>query len=131
MICEKLEVEEKDDQELSSISKLSLSPGNDIVYQWEDSGSTYCLRKRAVPKTDRTVEGDPEATRVQASLESGVWNLSPNVFCKTLWWCEDSTTDAETIKFINKNIPSVPVSPPYNFLLRIGIDTLADRGAHV
>lgn len=111
MICEKLEGTQNDhEDELSLLSELSLAPRDDIVCQWEDSGSTYCLRKRSEPKLDRKVEGDPEATRLIKKGTSGVWTLSPNVVCKTMWWGEDSTTDAMTIRFINKNIPSVPVS---------------------
>ena len=67
--------------------------------------ATYSLRKRSEPKTDRTVEGNPGSKIVQKHLTSGVWTLSPNVFCKGTWWADGSTTDAITI--INTNIRSL------------------------
>jgi hypothetical protein len=30
------------------------------------------------------------------------------MFCKVMWWAEQSTTDAATIRFINQNISSLP-----------------------
>jgi hypothetical protein len=81
---------------------------SDAVCQWVDDRLTYCLHKRLEPKTDRTVEGDPELGRVHKKCTSEVWTLSPNVFCKVMWWVEESTTDATTIRFINKNISSLP-----------------------
>ena len=57
---------------------------SDTVCQWVDNEATYCLRKRSEPKADRTVEGDPESGRVRKHFTSGVWTLSPNVFCKVM-----------------------------------------------
>lgn len=81
---------------------------SDTVCQWVDNEATYCLRKRSEPKADRTVEGDPESGRVRKHFTSGVWTLSPNVFCKVMQWTGESTTDATTIRFINTNIRSLP-----------------------
>jgi hypothetical protein len=33
---------------------------------------------------------------------------APNVFCKTQRWVERVTTDAESIRFVNEKIPSIP-----------------------
>jgi hypothetical protein len=81
---------------------------SDAVCEWEDEGSTYCLRKRLLPRTERSVKGDPVAGRVRKSMHNSAWILSPNVFCKIMWWVSGSTTDAETIRFVNENIPSIP-----------------------
>ncbi|KUJ07190.1 uncharacterized protein LY89DRAFT_543952, partial [Mollisia scopiformis] len=93
MTCEKIE------------SGHDISPN--ILCQWTDDGSTYCLRKRSVPGSEPG-DGDSEAGHIYDVNTSGVWTLSPNVFCKTQRWTEGTTTDAESIRFVNKNIPSIP-----------------------
>jgi hypothetical protein len=94
MTCEKVEV----GQEVPS----------DAVCTWMGDGARYCLRKRSVPKIDRSVNGDRKYGIVRSAFYNSVWTLSPNVFCKVVTWVEGSTTDAETLRFINKNIPSIP-----------------------
>jgi hypothetical protein len=98
---------------LMTCEKIKIEPGYDtspsIVCQWTDHGSTYCLRKRSVPKSELgDGDCDSEAGHVYDVATSGVWTLSPNVFCKTQRWTEGTTTDAESIRFVNKNIPSIP-----------------------
>ncbi|KAL3422211.1 hypothetical protein PVAG01_06367 [Phlyctema vagabunda] len=96
MLCQKLE-EGKD-----------LPP--DAVCNWVDDGITYCIRKRATPKTDKVAEGDTENSRHRkfGGNTRGFWSLSPNTFCKVKSWTEGITTEATTIRWLNQNIPSLP-----------------------
>ena len=41
-------------------------------------------------------------------LSRGIWNLSPNVFCKAKSWVEGLTTEATTIRWVNEHVPSLP-----------------------
>ena len=93
MTCEKIE--------------LGHDVPSDAVCQWIDDGLTYYLRKRSVPKTELG-DGDPEPGIMIRSEFRGIWTLSPNVFCKTDSWIEGVTTDAESIRFVNEKIPSIP-----------------------
>ena len=83
----------------------------DVVCTWSDSGVTYALRKRNVPRASRDSEGDFRTTRlkrVDLGLASAVWTLSPNIFCKVKSWIEGLTTEADTLRWVNQNVPSVP-----------------------
>lgn len=93
MICEKLEVGQ--------------NVPFDTVYQDVDDGLRCCFRKCSEPKAHSTVEGDPEPGRVFQKSSSGIWARSPNVLCKVMWWAEE-LTDAATIRFISKNVASLP-----------------------
>jgi len=86
---------------------------SDAVCKWIDEGETYYLQKRAVPRTERTPEGDSITNRLPgyAGPSRGVWTLSPNVFCKAKSWNEGLITEPTTIRWINKNVPSVPTEP--------------------
>lgn len=81
-----------------------------VVCSWEDCGKTYHLRKRSIPRVNREPEGDFMATRHPDyyGLSRAIWTLSHNVFVKVKSWTEGLTTEADTIRFINKNVPSVP-----------------------
>jgi hypothetical protein len=81
-----------------------------VVCSWSDNGAIYCLQKRSTPRVDRDPDGDFLATRHPNyyGVSRGIWNFSPNIFCKVKSWIEGLTTEATTIRWINKNIPSVP-----------------------
>lgn len=100
----------------------------DAVCNWTD-GATYCLRKRSPPRVDREPEGDSSASAYgdYNSPMRGLWTISPNVFCKAKGWTEGLTTEATTIRWINKNVPSVPteeviydwIDPEWNRVITI------------
>ena len=83
---------------------------SDVVCSWSDNGATYYLQKRPVPRVNRDPEGDFLATRHPEyyGVSRGIWNFSQNVFCKVKSWTEGLTTEATTIRWINKNVSSVP-----------------------
>jgi hypothetical protein len=100
----------------------------DAVCSWND-GSTYYLRKRSPPRVDQEPEGDFLASKHgdHNGPERGIWTISPNVFCKVKGWVEGFTTEATTIRWLNKNIPSVPteeiiydwIDPEWNRVIMI------------
>jgi hypothetical protein len=80
-----------------------------VVCSWIDDGATYCLRKRSSPRTNRDPQGDALVGRhAESRVYRAFWNLSPNIYCAVRTWTEGLTTDAITVRWINKNIPSVP-----------------------
>ncbi|CZR56309.1 uncharacterized protein PAC_06197 [Phialocephala subalpina] len=90
------------------LDETNITP--DIVCSWKDTGIVYCLRKRLTPKTNRDPEGDFITSRHPKyyGASRGIWNLSPNVFCKAKSWVEGLTTEATTIRWINNKVPSIP-----------------------
>lgn len=84
----------------------------DAVCSWNDDGTTYILKKRSVPRVDRHPEGDFLAGRYLDfhAVSRGVWILSPNVFCKVKGWVGGLTTEGDTIRWVNKNVPSIPTT---------------------
>jgi hypothetical protein len=100
----------------------------DVVCSWSD-GATYCLRKRSPPRVDQEPEGDFLASKHgdHNGPERGMWTISPNVFCKVKGWVEGFTTEATTIRWVNKNVPSVPteeiiydwIDPEWNRVIMI------------
>ncbi|KAH7333152.1 hypothetical protein BKA65DRAFT_403593, partial [Rhexocercosporidium sp. MPI-PUGE-AT-0058] len=81
---------------------------SDIVCRWRDEGVTYYLQRRTTPKGNKAAEGDPEVGRFRFWVSSAIWNLSENIFCKVKPWTEGMTTEYNTIKWVNQNIPSLP-----------------------
>ncbi|RDL37567.1 uncharacterized protein BP5553_05000 [Venustampulla echinocandica] len=96
MLCEKVEEGQK--------------VPSDVVCSWSDEGKTYCIRKRPTPRI--TIDGEPKGDiltgRVSRGYNAALWMLSPNVFCKVKSWAEGLTTEASTIRFVNKHVPSIP-----------------------
>jgi len=84
----------------------------DAVCSWIDEDTTYILTKRSVPRVDRTPEGDFLVNRLPNyfGLSRGIWTLSPNVFCKAKSWTEGRTVEADILRWVNKNSPSIPTT---------------------
>ncbi|KAF4628709.1 hypothetical protein G7Y89_g9441 [Cudoniella acicularis] len=85
-------------------------PPPEAVCSWTDNGTMYYLQKRQVPKEDLEPEGNFLIGRL-ADYEGpfrSVWSLSPNVFIKVKPWTKDLTTEATTIRWVNKHVPSLP-----------------------
>ena len=82
----------------------------EIICSWNDNGIIYYLYKRSAPRLARHPEGDFMAGRHPDywGVNRAIWNFSPNVFCKVKSWVEGLTTEATTIRFVNKNVPSIP-----------------------
>ncbi|KAK0111072.1 hypothetical protein ONS95_001452 [Cadophora gregata] len=82
---------------------------SDTVCSWRDTGDTYYLQRRDDVKDDITTGGDPTAGRLANSkFHRANWNLGQDTFCKAKVWVEGLTTEADTIKWVNKHIPSLP-----------------------
>lgn len=82
----------------------------EIVCSWNDNGKIYYLQNRSPPRWGRNPEGNFKAGRHPDyyGIQRAIWNFSPNVFCKVKPWVEGQTTEATTIRFVNKNVPSIP-----------------------
>lgn len=78
------------------------------VHSWTDDGKTYCLQRRSSPLARDMAEGDPSVGRWPfPMLDLSFWALSPTVHCVARAWADGLTTEATTIRWVNKNVPSV------------------------
>ncbi|KAL3418583.1 hypothetical protein PVAG01_10299 [Phlyctema vagabunda] len=89
---------------------------SDAVCTWSTGDVTFCLQKRAEPRAKEDIDEDSfllyheENSGAEMLVREGVWSMGPHleIFCKAKPWAEGVTTEADTIRWINKNIPSVP-----------------------
>ncbi|KAI4208968.1 MAG: hypothetical protein LQ351_008048 [Letrouitia transgressa] len=83
----------------------------DAVATWEDSDETWCLRRRDHPLTATTPPpGDSDVNRTYfCGNAAAIWLISPNVLCKVKGWIPGVTPEAETIKWVAKNCPNIPI----------------------
>lgn len=81
-----------------------------MACRWNDDGATYCLCRRSVPlEIGEPEEGDPSAGLLHHCHDGfAQWILSPNVQITVRGWVEGSATEGATLRWVNKNVPSVP-----------------------
>ncbi|KAI4157357.1 MAG: hypothetical protein LQ342_008339 [Letrouitia transgressa] len=83
----------------------------DAVATWQDSDETWCLRRRDHPLTATTTPpGDSDVSRTYlCGNAAAIWLISPNVLCKVKSWIPGVTPEADTIKWVAKNCPNIPI----------------------
>ncbi|KAL3419945.1 hypothetical protein PVAG01_08444 [Phlyctema vagabunda] len=80
------------------------------VCSWTDDGMNFYLERRAEPLEGRVPEGEPAPSTYPRGFgtDRGFWNPSPHIRIRSKAWTEGQTTEATTIEWIRKNVPSVP-----------------------
>lgn len=77
------------------------------IADWQDGDNTFYLRQRTAQDT---AEGDSEIDRISVGGTSRAdWRLGENAICKTHSWCEGMQLEADVIRFVQANVPEVPV----------------------
>ncbi|KAI4160701.1 MAG: hypothetical protein LQ342_005540 [Letrouitia transgressa] len=91
--------------------KVGRSTVADALATWEDIDGTWCLRRRDPPLTAlSTPPGDSDVNRTYfCGNAAAIWLISPNVLCKVKGWIPGVTPEADTIKWVAKNCPNIPV----------------------
>lgn len=108
--------------------KVLGSPPENAVSIWNDGDSTYCLCPKAEMDTDKdlvqaqakedtTKDPMPEDLVVSKIHEAGyaaaAFAIGPNTICKVRSWVEGTASEFETMEFVRKNAPSVPIPQVY------------------
>lgn len=83
----------------------------DAVTTWKDSNGTWSLRRRTLPlDPTNPPPGDSDINRTYlCGNAAAMWLISPNILCKVGSWIPGVTPEAETIKWVVKNCPTIPV----------------------
>ncbi|KAI4216024.1 MAG: hypothetical protein LQ351_001520 [Letrouitia transgressa] len=91
--------------------KADQSTVADAVATWEDTDGTWCLRRRNPALTaTSTPPGDSDVNRVDfLGNSTAVWLISPNVLCKAKSWIPGVGLEADTIEWVAKNCPNIPI----------------------
>ena len=84
------------------------NPSNAIV-SWEDGKGIFYLRERV--KDDPLLPEDGIETGLvhQGGTSAAVWSIGTNAFCKVKAWCEGLEPESDTIQFVARNAPCIPV----------------------
>lgn len=95
--------------------ELTSAPPADAITTWNDGFATYCLRPNPEPITNfLPPPGDPLAGRFRnVGRDSAGYAIGPNTICKIRSWSPPCPIEAESIAFVKKNAPSVPVPNVY------------------
>ena len=95
--------------------KLTSAPPADAITTWNDGSATYCLRHNPQPITNSLPPpGDPLAGRFRnVATESAGYAVGPSTICKIRSWSPACPLEAESIAFVKKNAPSVPIPSVY------------------
>ncbi|MCJ1367270.1 hypothetical protein MMC16_006402 [Acarospora aff. strigata] len=88
--------------------KITGSAPTDAVVTWKDGDSTYALRPQ--PESSSHTPGDTESTKFyDRGTSAALWNIGDNVICKVKSWAEGMELEGDTIREVQKRMPSIPV----------------------
>lgn len=95
--------------------KVTGSAPADAVTVWTDGDSTYCLRRKPEPITNKLPPpGDSVAGKIHdVSEQLAVYAIGKKTVCKVRSWGVGLGSEAKTLEFMRKNAPSIPVPEPY------------------
>ena len=84
-------------------------PPNAII-SWEDGEGTFYLRERVEEDDFLLTENSIETGSVhQGGTSAAIWSIGSSAFCKVKAWCEGLESENDTIQFVVRNAPGVPV----------------------
>lgn len=84
------------------------NPSNAIV-SWEDEEGTFYLRERVeddLPSAEHSMKTGLVHT---AGTSAAVWRIGTTTFCKVKAWCEGLEPEDDTIRFVARNAPYIPI----------------------
>lgn len=82
----------------------------DAIVNWKDGPSTFCLRSQLLPDATTQASGDSKAGKIhEGGSAAAAWTISDDVCCKVTSWVEGMELEAETVQFVKKNAPMIPV----------------------
>lgn len=113
------------------------NPSNAIV-SWRDGEDTFYLRERV--EKDPVLPESSMGTGLihQGGTSAAVWSIGTSAFCKVKAWCEGLESENETIRFVARNAPCIPIpevvdswvdhdwNRSFLILKRVGGQTLRD-----
>jgi len=86
----------------------TLNPSNTII-SWEDHDGTFCLRELVEEDLLFAEDGLDMGLVHKGGTSAAVWSIGPNAFCKVKAWREGLEAESDTIEFVRKNVPSIPL----------------------
>ncbi|KAL9123879.1 MAG: hypothetical protein Q9217_006734 [Psora testacea] len=118
--------------------RVTTTNSSNAIISWEDGEGILCLRERV--EDDPLLPEDSIETGLvhQGGTSAAVWSLGTNTFCKVKAWCEGLEPESDTIQFVAKNAPCIPVpeviyswidhdwTRSFLILRRVGGQTLRD-----
>ena len=112
-------------------------PPNAII-SWEDGEGTFYLRER-VEDDSLLTENSLQTGKVhEGGTSAAVWTIGTTTFCKVKAWCEGLEPEIDTIRFVARNAPCIPLpeviyswidhdwNRSFLILRRVGGQTLQD-----
>ena len=90
--------------------RATIKNSSNAIISWEDGEGTYYLRER-VEEDDLLLPGNSIETGLvhQGGTSAAVWSIGTSAFCKVKAWCEGLELENDTIQYVARNAPGVPV----------------------
>ncbi len=97
--------------------KVTVSAPADAIKVWNDGDSTYCLRRKPEPITNQvSPSGDSTAGKFyECAARAEGYAIGKNTICKIKSWAVETTSEAQTLKFVRKNLPFIPTPESYYY----------------
>ncbi|KAJ6126091.1 hypothetical protein N7471_010584 [Penicillium samsonianum] len=97
-------------------ARLPKPDDRSAIASWKDGDNFYILR---LAKSEQLPDATPaNSCEVRLIHEGGtlsaVWAIGNNAICKVHHWSPNTTSECDTIKFIQKMVPKVPVPEVIN-----------------
>ena len=118
--------------------RVTVTNPSDAIISWEDGEGTFYPRER-VEDDPLLPENSSETGLVhQGGTSAAVWSIGTSTFCKVKAWCEGLEPENDTIRFVARNAPSIPLpeviyswvdhdwNRSFLILKRVGGQTLRD-----
>lgn len=83
-------------------------PSNAIV-SWEDGEGTFYLRERVENEPLLPEDSIDTGLVHEGGTSAAVWSIGTSTFCKVKAWCEGLEAEIDTIRFVARNAPCIPI----------------------
>lgn len=89
----------------------SVEPNRQGLAAWEDGDFWYTLRAAASESPSEIAAASSSELRLvhEGGTMSAVWAIGDNAFCKVKYWKPETPSESETIEYVRRNAPLVPI----------------------
>lgn len=84
------------------------NPSNAII-SWQDGEGIFYLRERVEGDLLLPEDGLEAGLVHKGGTSAAVWSIGTNAFCKVKAWCEGLEPESDTIRFVGRNAPCIPL----------------------
>jgi hypothetical protein len=89
--------------------RVTAADPSSAIISWQDGDDIFYLRERVEEDILLPQDGLEPGLVHTAGTSAAIWSIGSNAFCKVKSWCEGLESESDTIQFVSRSVPCIPL----------------------